>query len=206
MPGPGLPGEFHPGAAMMTQFAPGMRLGGRTNRDEAAAMVRMDFAGVGPAPYAGDRAPILITCGPRFPVVATMFRTVGVFLILVASAMWFLPGSQFAADLIVMKLISSLFFLLCGVALVMIHHSDNAPEICFDPIRREFRVLVKAADGRPHIVLRRSYESLGRVQFQKTRVELYDFDGRLLMNLRVTDPGRRAALQAQLRQLVTICS
>ncbi|TDE40306.1 hypothetical protein [Antarcticimicrobium sediminis] len=135
-----------------------------------------------------------------------MFRASGVFLILVASAMWFLPGSQSDADLVIMKLGTSLFFLFCGLALVMIHHSDNLPEVCFDPIRRELRVLVRAVDGQPHIVLRRGYDSLGRVRFHKNRVELYDFDGRLLLGLKVADPIRRAALRSQLRQLASICN
>ncbi|TDK49823.1 hypothetical protein [Antarcticimicrobium luteum] len=168
----------------------------------------MDFAGLGPAgpaPYIGDGTPLLIAFGPRYPVVLTVFRAVGVFLILTASAMWFLPGSRSDADLVLLKLGASLFFLLCGLALVMIHHSDNMPEVCFDPIRRELRVLVKAADGLPHVVLRRGYDSLGRVRFHKKRVELYDFDGRLLLGLRLSDPARRAALRSQLRQLVPIC-
>ncbi len=134
------------------------------------------------------------------------FRFIGTFLILVASAMWFLPGSQTDADLVIMKLGVSLFFLLCGLALVMIHHADNVPEVCFDPIRRELRVLVKSGDGQPQTVLRRSYESLGRAHFHKKRVELYDFDGRLLLGVKVRDPARHAALQAQLRQLVNICN
>jgi len=169
----------------------------------------MDFAGLGPAgraPYAGDGTPVRVAFGPRFPLVPTLFRAAGTFLILVASAMWLLPGSQLSADLVVMKLGASLFFLFCGLALVMIHHADNTPEVCFDPIRRELRVLVKSADGTPRTVMRRSYESLGRVAFHKTRIELYDFDGRLLMALRVGDPARRAGVEAQLRQLVHICS
>lgn len=177
-------------------------------RDEAAEMANLDHAGLGspgPAAYAGDGTPVHVAFGPRFAVVPVFFRFVGTFLILVAAAMWALPGSTVEADLVLMKLGASLFFLFCGVALVMFHHAENVPEVCFDPIRRELRVLVKSGDGQPHVVLRRGYDSLGRAHFRNNRVELYDFDGRLLIGLRVTDPARRAALESQLRQLVNIC-
>lgn len=204
----GLPGEFHRPAAILTQLGQEMGTGGDMP-GQAAEMANMDFAGIGsagPVAYAGDGAPVHVAFGPRFPVVPVFFRVVGTFLILVAAAMWVLPGSTTDADLVLMKLGASLFFLFCGVAVVMVHHSDNVPEACFDPIRREFRVLVKTAAGQPRVVLRRGYDTIGRAHFQNNRVELYDFDGRLLLGLRVTDPARHAALERQLRQLVNICS
>ena len=176
---------------------------------DATDMAETEFAGNGPArpaPYMGDGTPLQVAFRPRYPLVATVFRAIGVFLILIASAMWFLPDSRLDADLILLKLGASLFFLFCGLALVMIHHSDNAPEVCFDPVRRELRVLANSADGALHIVLRRSYGSLGQVKFYKNRVELYDFDGALLLGLQLSDPARRAALRAQLCQLVPICA
>lgn len=178
-------------------------------RQKDANMAQPDVLGPAPAvpaPYTGDRTSVEIAFGPRYPLVPLVLRAVGVFLILTASAMWFLPGGQAEADLILLKLGASLFFLLCGLALVMIHDAGNVPEVCFDPVRRELRVLVAAPDGEPHIGLRRSYESLGQVKFHKARLDLYDFDGRLLMRLRVPDPERRAALRAQLRQSVPICT
>jgi len=204
----GVPGEFHLLAAILTHFGPEMG-SGAGQLDRAAEMGQIDFAGLGPVapePYAGDGTPVHVGFGPRFALVPVFFRFIGTFLILVAAAMWVLPGSASDADLVLMKLGASLFFLFCGVALVMIHHEENAPEVCFDPIRRELRVLVKSADGQPHVVLRRGYDSLGRVHFHNGRVELYDFDGRLLLGLRVSDPVRRAALENQLSQLVNICS
>ena len=204
----GLPGEFHRLAAILTHFGQEMGTGGETP-GQAAEMANMDFAGMGsagPAAYAGDGTPVHVAFGPRFAVVPVFFRVVGTFLILVAAAMWALPGSTMEADLVLMKLGASVFFLFCGVAVLMVHHADNTPEVCFDPIRRELRVLVKSPDGQPHVVLRRGYDSIGRARFQNNRVELYDFDGRLLLGVRVTDPARRTALETQLRQLVNICN
>eukprot|EP01022_Parablepharisma_sp_SALTPOND_P030723 TRINITY_DN77259_c0_g1_i1.p2 TRINITY_DN77259_c0_g1~~TRINITY_DN77259_c0_g1_i1.p2 ORF type:complete len:227 (+),score=62.31 TRINITY_DN77259_c0_g1_i1:274-954(+) len=183
-----------------------MHPGGLRQKD-ASDMAELDFGGytpAGPVPFSGDGTLLQIAFGPRYPLVPVLFRAVGVFLILAASAMWFLPGSRSETELILLKLGASLFFLLCGLALVMLHQPENAPEVCFDPIRRELRVVANSADGAPHVVLRRGYESLGQVRFYKSRVELYDFDGRLLLNLRIGDPERRAALEAQLRQLVPI--
>lgn len=172
-------------------------------------MAKVDIAGygsAGPATFSGDGAPLQIAFGPRYPLVRPVLCSLGVVLIFAASAMWFLPGSRMEPDLILLKLGASLFFLFCGLALVMIHHEENAPAVCFDPIRRELRVLATAANGTQHVVMRRGYESLGQVKFHKSRVELFDFDGKLLLSLRVPDPARRAALQAQLRQLVPICT
>lgn len=135
-------------------------------------------------------------------VIRTIFRIVGTGLILSAPAMWVLPGSAFEADVMLMKLGVSIFFLLCGLALLMRNHVDNCPEACFDPIRRELRVLQKNDRGRPQTVLRRSYDSLGGARITRRSVELWDVDGSVLMRLPITNAEVRNALRMQLSGLV----
>jgi hypothetical protein len=137
---------------------------------------------------------------------AVLLRGLGSFLVVTAAAMWFLPGSQTDTDLVVMKLGVSLFFLLSGIALMTLADGVQRPRACFDPIRREVRVLAPGAEGRPRTVLRRSYESLGRVQFQRHGVALYDMEGQLLLRLGLQDADQRAALREQLSRLVNICN
>ncbi|MGD9864389.1 MAG: hypothetical protein AB7S99_14370 [Pseudodonghicola sp.] len=169
-------------------------------------MSEMDHAGFGPMHGVCDEGAVTVAYSPRLGLDAVLFRGMGTFLVMTAAAMWFLPGSQTDADLIVMKLGVSLFFLLCGVALLMLHDGANRPAACFDPIRRELRVMAMAGDGRVQTVLRRSYASLGRAQFRGRAVELYDMDGARLMRLNVQDAGQRAALHRQLSRLMTICN
>ncbi|MEY8837878.1 hypothetical protein AB9K41_02430, partial [Cribrihabitans sp. XS_ASV171] len=126
--------------------------------------------------------------------------------ILSSAAMWVMPGVTLSAEVALMKFGSSLFFLLCGLALLMMHHADNQPDAYFDPIRRELRVLQKNNRGRPHTILRRSYETLGSARFRDRQVELYDVDGSLLLKLPVQSPEVRQALRMQLSGLVNITS
>jgi len=137
---------------------------------------------------------------------AVLVRGLGSFLVVTAAAMWFLPGSQTDTDLVVMKLGVSLFFLLSGISLMLLADGVERPRACFDPIRRELRVLAPAVGGRCKTVLRRSYESLGRVEFLRKGVALYDMEGRLLLRLGLQDARQRSALRDQLSRLVNICN
>jgi len=139
-------------------------------------------------------------------VIRTLFRIVGTALVLTAPAMWVLPGSFFQSDVLLMKLGVSVFFLLCGLALLMRNHIDTQPEAYFDPIRRELRVLQKNDRGRPETVMRRSYDSLGGARITSRVIELWDVDGSVLMRLPIENPDVRHALRMQLSGLVRISS
>ena len=137
-------------------------------------------------------------------LIRTIFRIVGTALILTAPLMWVLPGNTTAPDILLMKLGVSLFFLLCGLALLMRNHVDALPKAYFDPIRRELRVLQKNDRGRPQTIMRRSYGSLGGSRITSRTIELWDVDGSVLMRLPVEDPAVRQALRMQLSGLVHV--
>ncbi|MFC3614839.1 hypothetical protein ACFORG_13800 [Lutimaribacter marinistellae] len=153
-----------------------------------------------------DTVPLMITFAPNWPVRTVVFRVFGTALILSSAAMWVMPGASLSIELAAMKFGSSLFFFLCGLALLMMHHADNQPDAYFDPIRRELRVLQKNNRGRPHTILRRSYETLGSARFLERQVELYDVDGSLLLRLPIQSAEIRQALRMQLSGLVNITS
>lgn len=157
-------------------------------------------------PSFDDAIPLMIGFAPNWPVRTVIMRVVGTALIIGAAGMWVMPGSQGAADLVLMKLGTSLFFLLCGLALLMLNHADNQPDAYFDPIRREVRIVQKNHRGRPQIVLRRSYESMGSARFRSNWVEIFDMDGSLLMRLPVENADVRHALRQQLSGSLNISS
>jgi len=155
-------------------------------------------------PSFDEALPLVLTFSPNWPARTVLFRIVGTALVLSASGMWLMPGSQFGSDVVLIKLGVSLFFFLCGLALLMRNHSDAQPDAYFDPIRQELRVLQKNSRGRPQTVLRRAYDTLGSARFTGNNMEVYDVDGSLLMRLPIDDADVRHALRTQLSGLVNI--
>ena len=152
----------------------------------------------------GDSAPVMVRFVPNWPVRVVMFRVIGTVLLLSSAGMWIVPGSLQEPDLSLFKLGISVFFFFCGLALLMRNHQDNQPDAYFDPIRHEVRVLQKDDRGEPRTILRRSYDSLGSVDFGARVVALFDQDGRILMRLAVDDADVRRALRIQLGGLVSL--
>ncbi|MFV0513916.1 MAG: hypothetical protein ACK5MY_09850 [Jhaorihella sp.] len=151
-----------------------------------------------------EAVPLMIAFAPSWPIFALILRIAGTALVIGAGAMWLLPGSQLAPDLMLIKLGVSVTCLLTGLAVLMLHHVDNRPDAYFDPIRNEVRVLQKDKRGRPQSVLRRRYDTLGCVRFRDSMVEIFDVDGSLLMRLPVGDADVRQALRMQLSGTVNI--
>lgn len=155
-------------------------------------------------PEIETRLPIRLTFEGNKAVLHTVFRIAGTALILTAPALWVLPGSNLGADMLLMKFGVTLFFFLCGLALLMRNHVDAQPMVYFDPIRREMRILQLNDKGRPETILRRSYDSLGAAHITAKTVELWDVDGTVLMRLPLRDAETRQALRMQLSGLVRI--
>ncbi len=157
-------------------------------------------------PSFDEAVPLILNFAPNWPVRTVLFRVIGTALVLSASGMWLMPGSLFNPDVVLIKLGVSVFFFLCGLALLMNNHSDNRPDAYFDPIRGEVRVLQKNNRGRPQTVLRRSYDTLGSARFSGNTVEMFDVDGSLLMRLPVENAEVRHALRMQLSGVVNLTS
>lgn len=153
-----------------------------------------------------EAVPLILSFAPNWPVRKLMFRIIGTALVLSASGMWLMPGSQYGADVVLIKLGVSLFFFLCGLALLMRNHQDNQPDAYFDPIRGEVRVLQKNNRGRPQTVLRRSYDTIGSARFTENTLEMFDVDGSILMRLPIESAEIRDALRSQLSGVVNMTS
>lgn len=151
-----------------------------------------------------DHPPVMLSFEPNWPARVVIFRIMGTALILSASGMWLMPGADLGPDVMLFKLGISIFFLFCGLALLMRNHADNQPDAYFDPIRHEVRVLQKNDRGRPQTILRRRYDSLGSVDFSKDSVTLYDVDGTRLMRLVIGNVDARHSLRSQLNGLVKV--
>lgn len=148
--------------------------------------------------------PLMLSFAPNWPLRVVMFRVIGTAMILCASGMWLMPGTQTDGDLTLIKLGMSVFFFFCGLALLMRNHEHNQPDAFFDPLRNEVRVMQKNDRGRPEVILRRNYNSLGSVAFGTNSVELFDVDGSLLMRLLIDDEEVRSALRTQLSSQVSV--
>lgn len=151
-----------------------------------------------------DSPPLMLTFAPNWPLRTVLFRIAGTAMILCASGMWLMPSVQADGGLMFIKLGVSVFFFFCGLALLMRNHEHNQPDAFFDPIRNEVRVLQKNDRGRPETILRRSYDSLGSVDFGTNSVELFDVDGSLLMRLLIDDEQVRKGLRSQLQGAVNV--
>ncbi|MEO1733104.1 MAG: hypothetical protein AAFR45_05675 [Pseudomonadota bacterium] len=145
--------------------------------------------------------PVKLGFGGTYMGLRVVFRVLGTALVMVASGMWLVPATELGPETMLIKFGASLFFLLCGLALLMRNHEHALPEVYFDPIRRELRVLQKNAKGRPETVLRRSYDSLGGAMMSTDAIELWDEDGSTLMRLPLSDDAARRALRKQLGSL-----
>ena len=147
---------------------------------------------------------LVLGFAPNWPIRILIFRVIGAAMVLSASGMWLMTGSSTQPDLVLIKLGMSVFFFLCGLALLMRNHQDNQPDAYFDPIRNEVRILQKNNRGKPEMVLRRSYDSLGSAGFNDDMFEMFDTDGTLLMRLPIDNAEVRASLRAQLTGLVAL--
>ncbi|RME97280.1 MAG: hypothetical protein D6773_16010, partial [Alphaproteobacteria bacterium] len=127
-------------------------------------------------PNYSEAVPLLIAFAPNWPIWHILFRIAGTALMISAAAMWIMPQAQLSPDLMLFKLAISVVFFLCGLALLMVHHSDNRPDALFDPLRKEVRVMQKNNRGRLSQIMCRPYSSLGSARFRSNAVELFDID------------------------------
>ena len=124
---------------------------------------------------------------------------------LAAAGLWVLPSSLMdpAAALIKSGLTAAL--LAGGISILRSLQAMTRPEACFDPVRRELRIWLKAGAGRPHTVLRRSYDSIGCVRLGLRSAAVYEPDGRLLLlRLPLSDARAHKLLRAHLLGAVPV--
>lgn len=126
-------------------------------------------------------------------------RIVAAAMMVAALGLWLSTGADYEAELLLFKLGTSLFLAVLGVALYQHAAEARAPEVEFDQIRRELR-LVKRQFGMQEVVYSKRFEELGDVQMQGSIVTIFDEEGAKIVELPVEDPKiyrllRRALLK-----------
>ena len=167
-----------------------------------SAMRQPVFPSSAAEPEINDKLPVRIGFEGHRVLINAFMRFTGAVLILCAPGLWLLPGSNFDPTLMLYKLGASIFFVFCGTALILRNKTVSQPEVYFDPIRREMRILQRNARGRPQTVLRRSYDTLGTAKIRARQLEIWDVDGSVLLNIPLADSEARVALRHQLGALV----
>lgn len=167
-----------------------------------AAMKQPLFPTAPMQPGLTDNLPVKLGFDGNRVVLRAFMRFTGAVLILCAPGLWLLPGSSFDPSLALYKIGASIFFMFCGAALILRNKAFTQPEVYFDPIRREMRILQKNERGRPKTVLRRSYDTLGAAKIRARQLEIWDVDGSVLLNIPLADQEARLALRQQLGSLV----
>lgn len=127
-----------------------------------------------------------------------MQRLTGAALLLAAAGLWLAPGSSWAAEILLVKLVLSLVAGLAGLALIQNWTAPDAPEVEIDLVRRHVRLLRRA--GAQHEILHEcSFAGLGRVEKSKNTLTLWDARGELLAEVAPVDRDVLKALVAGLR-------
>ncbi|MGR3759643.1 hypothetical protein ACUXV3_05855 [Roseobacteraceae bacterium NS-SX3] len=150
--------------------------------------------------------PLVLRYEPGWRLGRTLLRFLGAVLVLSSSGLWLMPGAPVDLQMGLIKGAVSVAFLFFGVLLMTVHDPGNGPEACFDPVRRELRILQPDARGLPRTVLRRSYASLGGARLTADTVQLFEPGGRLLVEAPVASAAIRSLLRSQLSGEVPILS
>ncbi|WP_264213751.1 hypothetical protein [Leisingera thetidis] len=133
-----------------------------------------------------------------------VLRLLGVAMILSSTGLWLVPGAGADPEMNLIRMGVSIAFLLGGLVLMTAHQPGSGPEACFDPVRRELRVLQRDSRGRPRTVLRRSYDTLGGARLTASAVQMLETDGSLLIELPIGSAEMRSHLRDQLSGAVRI--
>ncbi|MFS4580050.1 hypothetical protein [Phaeobacter sp. C3_T13_0] len=151
-------------------------------------------------------APLNLQVQANWQVRSILLRILGGGMVLGSMGLWLLPDAGIDPQMSLIRIGISIAFLFVGLILLTTHHPDSQPEACFDPIRRELRILRKTRNGAPRIVLRRSYSSLGGVRLSADAISVLDTDGTILMELPIESNDTRMRLRDQLSGALPIVS
>src|SRR6056297_957180 len=100
-----------------------------------AAMKQPLFPAAQTPPRLGenDTLPVKLGFEGNRVLLRAFMRFTGAILILCAPGLWLLPMSSLDPSLMLYKLGASIFFIFCGVALILRNKAFSQPEVYFDP-------------------------------------------------------------------------
>lgn len=150
--------------------------------------------------------PLVLNFEANWRARTVLTRALGAAMLLSASGLWLFPSTAADPELSLMKVGVSVLFFVLGLVLLTVRESRNQPEACFDPVRRELRVLHMDKRGQPRTVLRRSYDTLGGARLTEGAVQLFENDGSLLIEVPLGSAAARSQLRDQLSGAVQLFS
>lgn len=117
----------------------------------------------------------------------------GAALMLAAAGLWIAPGSDWSADLLLIKLVVSLVIGFTGLALLQQGQTPAAAEVEVDTVRREIRLVRRSLRG-DELVSRTKYEDMDRAELNGAHLILWGQDDVMLAEVALTDPVLRRSL------------
>lgn len=150
--------------------------------------------------------PLVLNFEANWRARTVLLRGLGVAILLSATGLWLFPSSVADPELNLIKVGVSVAFFVLGLVLLTVSDPSSHPEACFDPVRRELRILKMDSYGQPKTVLRRSYDTIGGARLTDGAVQLYENDGSLLIEIPLGSVAARSQLRDQLSGAVQLFS
>ena len=123
---------------------------------------------------------------------------VGLALLLTAIGLWAAPGASWAEDIILVKLVASVFTGMAGIAMLQGFVRPAAPKVEIDTIQHEVRLV--RWRGKDRFVLDRcKFKDLTLVENSGTHVQLWGKNKTLIAEVAATDRVSHRSLVTALR-------
>lgn len=132
-------------------------------------------------------------------IVRAAQRLMGTALAMAALGLWFGPGASWEADVMLFKLILSVTAALAAIGLLLASSAPKPPEVEFDLIRREVRLMRNAGRRNAVILQRCAFADLSGVEWDGPHLRLWDAERRLLAEAMIDDRSALGSLINALR-------
>jgi hypothetical protein len=146
----------------------------------------------------GGTQPMRIAEGSRL-VARLLSRVLGTGFLIAAVGLWLVPGSNFAADLMLFKLCLSVCALGAGAGFIQLGARPAAPEVQIDMAQRRIRVLRPSVTGSMKVLQQCCFDELSHVERGGPHLRLWDRDGAFLAEVTLTRPEEMERVLDHLR-------
>lgn len=136
---------------------------------------------------------------PGGSVSAMLLRLLGGCMVLASIGIWLAPEAGADPQLALVRMGITVFLMFLGLCLLLQRETADQPEFQFDARRGEMRIEEIRADGRPVVVMRRSYRSLGAARFSDKTLQIIEANGTILLELPLEGRATRRLLMSQIR-------